>query len=62
MALYDLVFEGGGAKGTAFVGAMEVLTAAGHVHRRLVGTLRRSHHRNPHRRRLFFSRVVTRLH
>ena len=38
MALYDLVFEGGGAKGTAFVGAMEVLTAAGHVHRRLVGT------------------------
>jgi predicted acylesterase/phospholipase RssA len=38
MALFDLVFEGGGAKGAAFAGALEVLTAAGHKHRRLIGT------------------------
>jgi NTE family protein len=38
MATFDMVFEGGGAKGTAFVGAMQVLTAAGHGHRRLIGT------------------------
>ena len=38
MAIFDIVFEGGGAKGTAFVGALEVLFAAGHQHRRLVGT------------------------
>ena len=38
MATFDMVFEGGGAKGTAFVGALEVLFAAGHKHRRLVGT------------------------
>ncbi len=38
MALYDLVFEGGGAKGTAFVGALQVFADAGHVHRRVVGT------------------------
>jgi len=38
MALFDLVFEGGGAKGAAFVGALEVLAAAGHTHRRSVGT------------------------
>ena len=38
MATVDMVFEGGGAKGTAFVGALEVLFAAGHKHRRLVGT------------------------
>ena len=38
MALFDLVFEGGGAKGAAFVGALEVLAAAGHKHRRLIGT------------------------
>ncbi len=38
MALYDLVFEGGGAKGMAFVGALEVFEKAGHTHRRIVGT------------------------
>ena len=38
MARYDLVFEGGGAKGSAFVGALEVLQQAGHTHRRLIGT------------------------
>lgn len=38
MASYDLVFEGGGAKGSCFVGALEALRAAGHTHRRLVGT------------------------
>lgn len=38
MSLYDLVFEGGGAKGSAFVGALEVLFAAGHRYRRVIGT------------------------
>ncbi|HTZ88751.1 MAG TPA: patatin-like phospholipase family protein [Alloacidobacterium sp.] len=38
MALYDLVFEGGGAKGMAFAGALQVFGNAGHAHRRLVGT------------------------
>jgi len=38
MALFDLVFQGGGAKGAAFAGALEVLGAAGHTHRRLIGT------------------------
>jgi predicted acylesterase/phospholipase RssA len=38
MASFDLVFEGGGAKGTAFVGALEVLHQQGHTWRRLVGT------------------------
>ena len=38
MALFDLVFEGGGAKGAAFVGALDVFVAAGHKHRRLIGT------------------------
>jgi len=38
MALYDLVFEGGGAKGMAFVGALEAFQQAGHTHRRIVGT------------------------
>lgn len=38
MALFDMVFEGGGAKGSAFVGALEVLEANGHRHRRLIGT------------------------
>src|SRR5689334_708169 len=38
MALFDIVFEGGGAKGTAFVGALDVLFQAGHKHRRLLGT------------------------
>jgi NTE family protein len=35
---YDLVFEGGGAKGIVFVGAMEAFEAAGHTVRRLIGT------------------------
>ena len=38
MAVYDLVFEGGGAKGSGFAGALEALAEAGHTHRRLVGT------------------------
>lgn len=38
MAIFDIVFEGGGAKGTAFVGTLDVFSAAGHKHRRLVGT------------------------
>ena len=38
MALYDLVFEGGGAKGMAFAGALQVFADAGHQHRRVVGT------------------------
>ena len=38
MALMDLVFEGGGAKGYAFAGALEVFAAAGHKHRRVIGT------------------------
>lgn len=38
MALFDLVFEGGGAKGMAFAGALNVFAQAGHTHRRLVGT------------------------
>jgi NTE family protein len=35
---YDLVFKGGGAKGNAFAGALEVFSKAGHTWRRLVGT------------------------
>lgn len=35
---YDMVFEGGGAKGMIFVGALQVLEAAGHTHARLLGT------------------------
>lgn len=35
---YDLVFQGGGAKGMAFVGAMQEFEARGHSIRRLVGT------------------------
>ena len=38
MALYDIVFEGGGAKGSAFVGALRALAEKGHKHRRLIGT------------------------
>ncbi len=38
MAKFDLVFEGGGAKGMAFAGALEVLASRGHRARRLVGT------------------------
>ena len=35
---YDLVFEGGGAKGMVFVGALEVFEAHGHTAGRLLGT------------------------
>jgi predicted acylesterase/phospholipase RssA len=35
---YDLVFEGGGAKGMAFVGAMQEFEAAGHTFGRVVGS------------------------
>lgn len=38
MASYDVVFEGGGAKGVAFVGALEVLKQSGHQLRRYIGT------------------------
>ena len=38
MAHYDAVFEGGGAKGVAFVGALEVLKQHGHTLRRFIGT------------------------
>jgi NTE family protein len=38
MALFDVVFEGGGAKGAAFAGALAVLFEQGHRVRRLVGT------------------------
>lgn len=35
---YDLVFEGGGAKGMVFVGALQEFEARGHTHARLLGT------------------------
>lgn len=35
---YDLVFEGGGAKGLVFVGAIQALEAAGHGVGRVIGT------------------------
>ena len=35
---YDLVFEGGGAKGMAFVGALQSFERRGHQPRRLIGT------------------------
>ena len=38
MAKFDLVFEGGGAKGMSFVGALREFSAAGHTTGRLVGT------------------------
>jgi predicted acylesterase/phospholipase RssA len=38
MASFDIVFEGGGAKGSVFVGALQVLLGKGHQYRRLVGT------------------------
>jgi len=38
MASFDMVFEGGGAKGIAFVGALEILQQNNHSWRRLVGT------------------------
>ncbi len=36
--LLDIVFEGGGAKGMAFVGALRAIEEAGFTYRRLVGT------------------------
>ena len=38
MVQFDVVFEGGGAKGSAFVGALTALGSAGHTTRRLIGT------------------------
>jgi predicted acylesterase/phospholipase RssA len=38
MAEFDVVFEGGGAKGSAFAGALSALFGAGHTTRRLIGT------------------------
>lgn len=38
MAQFDVVFEGGGAKGSAFVGALTALKSGGHTTRRLIGT------------------------
>jgi predicted acylesterase/phospholipase RssA len=35
---FDMVFEGGGAKGTVFVGALQELEARGHSPARLIGT------------------------
>src|SRR4051794_30647418 len=35
---YDLVLEGGGAKGMAFVGAYEEFVQRGHTYGRLLGT------------------------
>jgi NTE family protein len=35
---FDMVFEGGGAKGMAFVGALKALEEKGHTSRRLIGT------------------------
>ena len=35
---YDLVFEGGGAKGMVFVGAMGEFEGRGHTYERLLGT------------------------
>ena len=36
--IFDMVFEGGGAKGIVFVGAMQVFTEQGHTFDRLIGT------------------------
>ena len=35
---YDLVFEGGGAKGMVFVGTMQEFEVRGHTYKRLLGT------------------------
>lgn len=35
---YDMVFEGGGAKGMVFVGAMQEFESLGHTYNRLLGT------------------------
>ena len=36
--IYDLVFEGGGAKGFVLVGAYDEFVKRGHTHGRLLGT------------------------
>jgi NTE family protein len=38
MSLYDLIFEGGGAKGSVFAGALTAFFEKGHQPRRLIGT------------------------
>ena len=38
MARFDMVFEGGGAKGSVFAGALDILGQNGHTFRRLIGT------------------------
>ena len=38
MEQYDMVFEGGGAKGSVFVGALRAMKERGLTHRRLIGT------------------------
>lgn len=38
MAEYDLIFEGGGAKGSTFVGALKAFAEKGHQPRRVIGT------------------------
>lgn len=38
MSQYDLIFEGGGAKGSTFVGALTAFSEKGHQPRRLIGT------------------------
>ena len=38
MATFDVVFEGGGAKGIAFAGALDELVKQGHRLRRFIGT------------------------
>lgn len=38
MSQYDLIFEGGGAKGSTFVGALTAFNEKGHQPRRLIGT------------------------
>ena len=35
---FDMVFEGGGAKGMVFVGAMQVFLSQNHTYGRLLGT------------------------
>jgi NTE family protein len=35
---FDMVFEGGGAKGMAFIGALRVLEKGQHTSGRLIGT------------------------
>ena len=44
---FDLVFEGGGAKGIVFVGAVQEFEAQGHTGRPAARDLRRGDHRDP---------------